>query len=215
KKTSTVIDTVNGYEGKMEITPSDLGNVKYQPAADVLQNFKRTSNFDANHYAKDTYLTPPSKQNRTGTYRFSASSSNPVMIGWGNNRFGSGTWNEIHKNRNTADFTEVKGNGRGELWVGWSLPSISKHKLYTSTGLAYSSMPTPVMKYTPQEKFKPLIIRHRIVKDDNYKNPGEIFKQEEFSIKKSKWGTTVKPLTGSSLTSLGKNMKYTGYGRLG
>src|SRR5699024_581599 len=91
----------------------------------------------------------------------------------------------------------------------------SKHKLYTSTGLAYSSMPTPVMKYTPQEKFKPLIIRHRNVKDDNYKNSVAIFKQEEFSIKKSKWGTTVKPLTGSSLTSLGKNMKYTGYGRLG
>lgn len=215
KNSTTVFDTFEGYEGKLELSPSDLGRVNYQPDSAALRNFKRTSNFTANHYAKDTNITPPSSQKATDTYSFSASSSKPIMLGWGNNRFGSGTWNEIHKNKNTADFTEVKGNGRGELWVGWSMPSMSKHKLYTSTSLAYNSMPTATMNYSPQEKFKPLIIRHRIVEDDNYKNPGKIFKQEELAIKKSKYGTTVKPLTGTSLTSLGKNMKYTGYGRLG
>lgn len=215
KKNTTVIDENKGYKGAVSLAPSDLGNVKYTPDGDALRNFKRTGNFSTNHYAKDTNTNNPSNMKPSGTYGFTASGSSPRFVAWSGRVFGSGTWNEVNKNKNTADFVENKAFGRGEMWVGWSLPSLSKSKLYTSVGLAYETMPSAVMDYKPEAKVKPVVVRHRIVNNGNYRNPGEVFKTETQSVVKAKGNITAKPLTGTALTSLGSNMKYLGKSRIG
>ena len=215
RNNTTVLDINKGYEGAVSLAPSDLGKVKYTPNENALRNFKRESNFSATHYSGDTNANSLSKLKKIGTQSFTATQGHPRFVGWGLKKFGSGTWNEIAKNKKTAEFKENLGYGRGEMWVGWSIPSLSKHKLYTSVGNAYDTMPSATMTYKPQTKVKPVVIRHRIISNGDYRNPGTVFKTETKAVKRSGGSVTAKPLQGTALTQLGSNMKYLGNSRVG
>ena len=222
-KQKDIIDTDGGNRGTIELKQSNLGNVKYTPEEDLQRNFKKTSSFNTReHHSIDTLVQTPTNSNFTRNAYFDASNRKPRMVGFGFTvvpLFNETARNQINttSGRASADFVAMNHSGRGEMWVGWTVRSIStREKVYTTVGGAYNSIPTATMRYTPTDtNVKPVIIRHRIVKNNNFSRPEEPFHSDVMTVKKGGNGVTVRPITGTALSSLGTNMRYLGQGRVG
>lgn len=218
KSNSTrVADAGTGMVGNVVFRPVSPSEVTYRPMSDSLRNFKQTSNFVAEEFNRSTLGGRPS----TGKVRdrsFSASSSNPRMIGLGANfgkKFGSHMWHELNRASSNVEHVELRHHGRGEVWVGWRAPSIDSNRhVYTTAGIAYSEVPTAKMSYTPMSRtnFKPVVVRHVTV---NNGMPQQPFKVETHIREKDVYGFTFKPLDASELRKYGSNLRYTGNVRFG
>lgn len=224
-KGSAYIDTGKGQVGEVELHQSNRNAIRYNPYSILLRNFKKTSNFTTREYSTSTMNGTPSNRYFKRYNQFSASSDSPRMIGIGGDllpRFDATARAHINspEGRRSADFVEMRKNGRGEMWVGWNIPSIhSSQKIYTPTSNAYDDIPEAKMTYTPQKgTHKAIEIRHRLVRQNDtnsYRSPLQMIDRNVLSSKKGGSGVTARHLTSSELRSLGNNLQFTGAYRIG
>lgn len=215
--TGVVVNEVNGGVGDVKIGLSNINNIIYNPYNDALRNIRigdstrKSGTIRANH-------------NGNGSRRytdFTYTEKDPIMIGATSNlpRFTDSVRAYLNTptGRKTAEFVEMNHKGRGDMWVGWSIPSITNRtKIYTTASLAYDTMPTARLTYTPRNaNHKPIIVRHVQVENNDYSRPGQVMETESYSREKGNGGITLKPMTTAQLRSYGSNLRYTGRYRVG
>lgn len=213
-KRTTVLDVNEGYEGNVRLDPSDVNSVRYAPGVDSLMMFKNTSNVIAHKYGYPVYPQNPPKSGSSSRDTLRAEKDKPRFVAWGNNKFKKSMYNYINDRKGSVDFAENKGWGRGSMYVGFDVPG-TPHKVYTEAGQAYTYMPSAEMFYTPTTKTKPVVVRHRVVSNNDFRNPKTVFKTNQYSVRRSGGGVTAKPLTSSQLRNFGTNLKFLGKSRVG